>query len=300
MSRESARRLLGLPPGPPVFEEETREADPTPKVEPAPEPRKKPGPKPGYTPTDAQKRARAKFGVTEMHQRQRELRAQGEIAKPMVILPDRELWERQQGEPARAFAGFVTYRDMPLAERGTGVAHTRHCELTGVPVARPTWFAWVSRYRWHERVEAYDLFIDRRVQQERLAAIRKMQERHVAVSGLMQNIGVKKLNHLQTKVELDPESGVTVDQSLKLLESGIKLERQARGEPTEVVQHRGDPEHPMAMVDVGKLLSDRLRDMAAAIRRGRANVEDAGVQSGEVEVRTLPPESLGADGQSGE
>jgi hypothetical protein len=69
------------------------------------------------------------------------------------------VWNRQPGEPVKAYAGFLTYRNLPSGRRTVGKA----CKLAltgsldGPAKARTGSFTrWASEWKWAERALAFD------------------------------------------------------------------------------------------------------------------------------------------------
>jgi len=73
----------------------------------------------------------------------------------------KELWERLESEPERAYRAFEVFLNLPSGDR-TLIAAYR--QLVGNPDAvKPsdTWSGWSSRFAWRERAAAYDAHLDR-------------------------------------------------------------------------------------------------------------------------------------------
>ena len=73
----------------------------------------------------------------------------------------KELWERLESEPERAYRTFEVFLNLPSGDR-TLIAAYR--QLVGNPDAvKPsdTWSGWSSRFAWRERAAAYDAHLDR-------------------------------------------------------------------------------------------------------------------------------------------
>lgn len=108
----------------------------------------------------------------------------------MAPLPDdREWWERLDREPPVAWAAFTTYRD--LGTRRTLLAAYR--QETGIKEAKQasgSWNQWAAKWRWSERVKAYDAYLDRIAREQResahkaeLTSFRDRSRRLAAASG---------------------------------------------------------------------------------------------------------------------
>jgi hypothetical protein len=151
------------------------------------------------------------------------------------------LWERQEGESARAFEGFATYRDLgparSLAAVGQALGKTKAaCE------------PWSSRWGWVERAAAWDDEADRLLRErdlaERAQARRQMLAEHARVGQTLVQIGADVLAVYDVS---NPESGeaaeariaaLSASDAARLVATGAKLERLARGEPNERVGMR--------------------------------------------------------------
>jgi len=133
-----------------------------------------------------------------------------------------ELWEKQPGETAKAFAAFQIYRDMGAYRTIDKTAQALNKRLG----YRTTLGKWSSGYSWVARCEAYDLHLDelrRRAVEEEIQAMVKRQTKNAM---FMQE---KAKEMLQQRVFPNaPLHAVT-----GLMAEGAKLERLNRGEPTE-------------------------------------------------------------------
>ena len=79
-------------------------------------------------------------------------------------------WEREPGEPPKAYAAFRTFRDLPPASRAL--------DQTITDVSARQVRNWAQRYNWRERAEAWDDQCNRVEDAERLDAIRSMHADH--------------------------------------------------------------------------------------------------------------------------
>lgn len=88
-------------------------------------------------------------------------------------MSDRQPWEKQPGETAKAYQAFCVYRDLgagrslSIAYERTGKGRSKTGERSGKTEAPRLWERWSSKYQWVERSQAYD----RHIEQIRLAAI---------------------------------------------------------------------------------------------------------------------------------
>lgn len=139
-------------------------------------------------------------------------------------LPDelRMPWDKAPGEPDKAFAAFKLYRDMGLERSHVKVAAhlKRHVRLV---------HRWSADWRWRERVEAFDVEMDRLEVQRNLIEVRKMRKRHADIALTVMGKALTQLQELKPK-DLYPGT------ILKYIELASKLEARARGEPEEHTQ----------------------------------------------------------------
>jgi len=136
----------------------------------------------------------------------------------------RELWERLPGESERAWKAFQAFRDA-LEHRvvsEVGKQLTPRCSRQNV-------WRWSFRWRWEERVAAFDVDRDRRHREELARQRTEMDARHLKIGALMQSIGVAGLNELRNRVAQQLPLGLSADEARSLIEAGAKLERAVHG-----------------------------------------------------------------------
>jgi hypothetical protein len=73
----------------------------------------------------------------------------------------KELWDRLENEPERAFRAFESYRNLPSGERTLITAYRRHVGNPHAAKPSDTWSRWFRQYAWRERAAAYDAHINR-------------------------------------------------------------------------------------------------------------------------------------------
>lgn len=170
-------------------------------------------------------------------------------------------WEQQAGESAKAYAAFCLYRDLgsrrSLDEASRSYHRSgrdiQHASAGRSPRASGTIRRWAQRYNWLARARAWDQEAERIKQAEQHAAIQEMAERHAKEALMMQNKAVERLRQLR------PEE-LGARETLAYLVEAAKLERLARGEPTERVSQ----EHHFEQLK--ELTDDELAEIVA---RGR-------------------------------
>ncbi len=168
-------------------------------------------------------------------------------------------WDPLPGESAKAYAAFCLYRDRG-PRRTLDEASRRYHAPPGqvdnpTASARPsrasgTLRAWAERWQWSARALAWDQELERVKSMAQREAVQEMAERHAKEAMMLQSKAVERLRQLRPE-ELKPRD------TLSFLIEAAKLERLARGEPTERVaeEHR--------FPDVKELSDDELARIVA-------------------------------------
>lgn len=141
-----------------------------------------------------------------------------------------EAWERQQGEPVKAWHAFRVFRDLG-AERSID----KTAEDTAVTYRPSTLRDWAKRWNWTERAAAHDGHLDRRRLKAAGEAIEKMTARQIERAVKLQDVGGKFFDAVVKKVDEDPDSilkHLTAHTALRAIELGVDVERRARGAET--------------------------------------------------------------------
>jgi hypothetical protein len=68
----------------------------------------------------------------------------------------RELWDRLENEPERAYRAFECYLSLPSGEKTVIEAYRAHVGNPEAVKPSDTWSRWSSEYAWRERAAAYD------------------------------------------------------------------------------------------------------------------------------------------------
>lgn len=140
----------------------------------------------------------------------------------------KQAWDRQPRETSRSYELFCAYRDMGI-ERSL---RKMKASVNGSPSVRRLQVL-SARWNWVERCQAYDDYLEyqRRLQQEKER--RAMHDRHAKIALLGQNIAVKALENLLSKVQ-EGQNAVAPGDITRLLDTSVKVERRARGESTDI------------------------------------------------------------------
>jgi acyl carrier protein len=68
----------------------------------------------------------------------------------------RELWDRLENEPERAYRAFECFLGLPSGERTLLEAYRRHVGNPDAAKPSDTWSGWSSSFAWRQRAAAYD------------------------------------------------------------------------------------------------------------------------------------------------
>jgi hypothetical protein len=68
----------------------------------------------------------------------------------------RELWDRLENEPERAYRAFECFLNLPSGERTLLAAYRQHVGNPDAAKPSDTWSRWSSGFAWRERAAAYD------------------------------------------------------------------------------------------------------------------------------------------------
>ena len=170
-------------------------------------------------------------------------------------------WDRLNGESSKAYAHFCLYRDMGVSRSLRQMANVPGCTSVRRQLNR-----WSSKWRWVERCQRYDDYQERMLRLQQEKERREMHKRHAQIALLGQNIAVKGLENLLGKVQTGDQQVAPGDLT-RLLDTSVKVERLARGEPTDshTVEVSGSQENPVTVNLKG--LSDKELDALEALLR---------------------------------
>ena len=181
-------------------------------------------------------------------------------------------WERQPGEPTKAFHAFCHFRDLDLTQRTQGRAFTTHqrgCRGKAVDpkkVLEPNtvWKTWRRKWNWETRAEAHDREVDAALRRARLKQMEEMNERH---AGIAKVVIAKVIERLETF------SGATLTpgQMALLMREATAIERRALGQATDIVQEQP----PEKALDLSKLTDEELDAFERILKK--ASLRDVNV-----------------------
>jgi len=148
-------------------------------------------------------------------------------------------YDRQPGEPRRAFSAFSVFLLVPERQRSTDRAYTifRLTRETGkepgeiphpLKEATKCWKTWKREWNWDARAAAHDAEIAEQMRLANVDAILGMNKRHADIALAIQGKVIEKLNALTPR-------DISASALGALFEAATKIERLARGEPTEIL-----------------------------------------------------------------
>jgi ribosomal protein S16 len=156
-----------------------------------------------------------------------------------IVLTVSPIWERQKGETHTQYLWFTRYKDARIEHAGIAGSMMSVCRAYGKKVGYERVLRnWSGKNRWSERIDAYRDFLERAKTEQKLKDIESMNDRQATYGRLMQQVAAKIINKAQQSSE---GMKLNHDQVARWLEVGAKIERTARGAPTEI---RADVELP--------------------------------------------------------
>jgi len=69
---------------------------------------------------------------------------------------EKELWDRLENEPERAYRAFESFLSLPSGERTLLEAYKQHVGNPDAAKPSDTWSGWSSGFAWRERAAAYE------------------------------------------------------------------------------------------------------------------------------------------------
>ena len=133
------------------------------------------------------------------------------------------VWERQEGESKPAYDAFWAYCSIGKGEKRSYSRVARKLKKSVTLIHR-----WGGQWNWQERTRAYD----NHLMEVELAALKKQRveaaRRHARIARSFQEKVIKRL------VSVNPDE-LTPKDLTTWLDVAVKIERQALGEPTEII-----------------------------------------------------------------
>lgn len=219
---------------------------------------------------------------------------------PKVEFPppeDLQPWDQQPEESPEAFQAFQFYRDAGDDRTARMVADAlgKNISLIG---------RWSSRHAWRSRIWALTLHEDRLRRQQLREQIEKMRVRQAKQAQALQGFGMQGLKAYsdawQRELErtagtsLEPEFPTEMIEAARIIESGMKMELIAMGEPPEPQGGERDQDARDDMF-TSTLLDPDVRDATKRLVRAAeaARARESGGVGSRDESELSPPEAPG-------
>jgi hypothetical protein len=139
---------------------------------------------------------------------------------------NRQVWERQAGESAKAYAAFAKYRDLSSARTMAKVAEMSECSAQNI-------HRWARRWFWTQRCYEYDLIEEQRFREQASRDRLNHHRRQVRVGQALQSIAIAGIRELQARLEQKLPLGLDPVQIAALLKLGDQMESAGLGEDRE-------------------------------------------------------------------
>ena len=161
---------------------------------------------------------------------------------------------REQTRHRQAFDAYVQLgpeRSLEALQRQMA-ADPDAFRLRAAPALR-TVQRWSVAFHWQDRLLDLERQATEQDRDQQLRTLREMAERHAKEGLALQQKGAERLQSLRPE-ELSPSDAV------RALIEGVRLERLARGEPTDRITHRGEESH--GPIDLRRFTNEELRRLA--------------------------------------
>ncbi len=162
--------------------------------------------------------------------------------KKFIGAPDRQLFEKQPKEPEKAWTAFVIYREMGwrrTIHKAAAVYRTEAGLSSSDASINRACERWAARWGWTARAEEWDREIDKHRRKAAFKEVEKMHKRHSDLGKSLQALGAMELKKYLKELQKKEKSGnLTVNDVLRAIEAGVKLERSSRGEPDSIIEER--------------------------------------------------------------
>lgn len=153
---------------------------------------------------------------------------------------ERQPWERQAKETDAAWRAFQVYRDLPhLPPEERPESRSQRAVSTRLYPGRSPGKGvvkelggWSAKWRWVERVNAYDTHLDRQAQEALIAALKRDTEINIAAYRTMRNKGAGALAQHQGPIAPQHAS--------RMVDTAITGLRREAGLATEIHSEQGD------------------------------------------------------------
>jgi hypothetical protein len=183
--------------------------------------------------------------------------------KRAVLLDiDRDLvpWEKLEKETSKAFAAFISYRRLAPKQRSVQKAVREEYGEGANQGKLRQYMEWSRRFNWVARVLAWDEEVDRKAREEEIQQAKEMRTRHIKMAQALQQKAIEKLRTIKA-------DDLEIEQLLRFIEMGTRLERLSRGEPDAIIEERDfvlgiSSATEMSTAELRKVLTDRVKELS--------------------------------------
>ncbi|MFI9418068.1 hypothetical protein [Streptomyces werraensis] len=185
----------------------------------------------------------------------------------ITLDPSLDPWERQPGETAKRHGQFLTFRDQGIARSLSATADVLNWTHRTAQVT-------ATRFRWQERVAAWDTHLSRQYAAEMEEERRRAAREDVKVLRIMTGMIGQALPRVQT---LAPD--MTLAEFTRFVDTTMKWRRTLLGDPTATIAVTGPGGDPLSVQieEFAALPPEqrrvRLAELAATVAR-RAQATD--------------------------
>jgi len=149
-------------------------------------------------------------------------------------------WDRQPGEREKSYEVFCLYRSMATPRSIPTLAKSLGRSKRSIQ-------SWAQKYNWIARVAAYDDELERRYCDSTVGQVEMAGRKHKRLARMLQQAGGKEIRAILARMKLADEIAeaeglavrkpvVSAATAVKLLKTGVDLERLILGEPSEHVK----------------------------------------------------------------
>jgi hypothetical protein len=176
---------------------------------------------------------------------------------PTLPTLDLKLLERRPEESELDWWLFCQWLHMALDASGLPQVRRKSVLAGLVPgTSLDALEALATRHEWDRRVRVWDAVIAREALKRTAESLELMRDRQIALALQLQRLGGVEMTKLEERAANSDLSALAPKEVVKLIETGVKIERLVRGESTENVANVSKP-------DYSKLSDDELEAFRA-------------------------------------
>jgi hypothetical protein len=151
-----------------------------------------------------------------------------------AVRSEREPWEKRPRESYKAFNAFAVFRDLGPERTLPKVAAAVKKSISMIQ-------QWSSRHDWLERADAYDLYVDRRLREQRETDIEEATRIERTAGLSLQRVALERIRGKGREGEddfvppLNPTE-LTAQDVARFLAEGVRIRRLSDGQPTDMIR----------------------------------------------------------------